>query len=227
MERTRGSEKSHCKIMIIHAFTKRNDGDMKHSEENRKKVVQKLFGHDRELIAMPQKHSNIVGVDALVTKRSDGALAVFSADCVPILLADRKNNCIAAIHAGWRGTLGEITRKTIQEMEKNGSNPKDILAWVGPHIGMCHYDVPEDRAQKFLQAFDHDPKVASYFEGAWHVDIGYANYKQLLDTGVTPAHIDAPPTCTVCQIDTYFSYRKDTPETFGRIMGVIGFGYGN
>jgi len=63
----------------------------------------------------------------------------------------------------------------------------------------------------------------SYIEGAWRVDIGWANYRQLTDAGVKPEHIDAPPTCTFCQIDTYFSFRKDSKETFGEIMGVIGF----
>lgn len=207
--------------MIIHAFTTRNDGDMKKSEANRKKIICRLFGKDRELITMPQKHTNVVGIDALVSNKTDVAFCVFAADCVPILLTG--GHIIAAIHAGWKGTLGGITTNTIKVMKEKGSNPKDIIAWIGPHIGMCHYDVPQERAEKFLTAFNNDPKVASYFEGAWHVDIGWANYRQLTDTGIVPEHIDAPPTCTACQVDTYFSYRKEKDELEGEIMGVIGF----
>lgn len=207
--------------MIIHAFTTRKGGDMKKSEANRKKIIRKLFGEDRKLIIMSQKHTNVVGIDALVSNKTDVVLSVFVADCAPILLSD--GHIIAAIHAGWRGTLGGLTTNTIEEMKKSGSNPKNIIAWIGPHIGMCHYDVSKERVDKFFGMFGNDPKIASFFEDKWHLDIGWANYRQLTDAGVKPKHINAPPTCTACQIDTYFSYRKDSKETFGEIMGVIGW----
>lgn len=206
--------------MIIHAFTTRTQGDMKNSRANRKKAICDFFGDNREVMTMPQKHTSDIGVDALVTNRKDVALAVFAADCVPILFAD--GQVIAAAHAGWKGTLGGITTNTINEMKKNGSNPKEIFVWIGPHIGMCHYDVPPDRAQKYEQLF-HDPKIVSFFENKWHIDIGMANYRQLIDAGITPEHIKAPITCTACQVDTYFSYRKEKDELEGEIMGVIGF----
>ena len=207
--------------MIKHAFTTRKDGDMKDSVANRERIVHQLFGDARELKTAPQTHSNEVGLDAIISKDKNVALGVFVADCVPILLSD--DRAIGAIHAGWKGTLGGITINTINEMKKAGTEPNEMMVWIGPHIGMCHYDVPESRAQKFLNTFDNDPKVASFFENKWHVDIGWANYRQLVDSGVKPEHINAPPTCTACQIDTYFSFRKDSKESFGEIMGVIGF----
>lgn len=209
--------------MIAYAFTNRAQGDMKKNDENRRKVVREVFGDDRKLLTAPQKHTNKVGVDALISKKKNVAIGVFVADCVPILLADEKHGILAAVHAGWKGTLGGITTNTVNEMEKLGGSLEDMSVWIGPHIGMCHYDVPRERAQKFLRMFDNDPKVASFFENAWHVDIGWANYRQLLDAGILSDHINAPVTCTACQIDRYFSFRKDTKDTFGEIMGVIGF----
>lgn len=205
--------------MIVHAFTTRADGDMKKSEENRKKIIRKLFGSDREILVIAQKHSNTVGIDSLVSKRKDIALAVFAADCVPLLLTD--GNLIAAVHAGWKGTLGGITTNTVKEMKSQGSRVEDIRAWIGPHIGMCHYDVPKERAEQFLSLYN-GPKVASFFENRWHVDIGWTNYHQLLDAGVKSEHISAPITCTACQTDTYFSFRKEKNKLAGEIMGVIG-----
>lgn len=207
---------------VTHAYTTRAFGDMKQSEKNRQKIINEFFDNKTSLETGKQEHGNMVGVDALVTKDPHVALGVFVADCVPILLVDIKKKIIGVVHAGWKGTLGDITTKTIVEMKKLGSNVSDILVSMGPHIGMCHYDVTEERAQKFLNTFDNDPKVASFFEGSWHLDIGWANYRQLLDTGIKPDHIDAPPTCTVCQVDTYFSFRKDSKKTYGEIMGIIG-----
>lgn len=218
MERARGSEKGTFKTMIIHGFTTRSDGDMKKSEENRKKIIRKLFGSDRQILVMAQKHSNTVGIDSLVSERKDVALAVFAADCVPLLLTD--GNLIAAVHAGWKGTLGGITTNTVKEMKSQGCRLQDIRAWIGPHIGMCHYDMPKERAEQFL-LYD-DSKAVSFFENRWHVDIGWTNYRQLLDAGVKLEHISAPITCTACQTDTYFSFRKEKNKLAGEIMGVIG-----
>lgn len=205
--------------MIMHAFTIRNDGDMKKSVTNRKKIIRKLFVSDREILVMAQKHTSEVGVDALISDQKNIALAVFAADCVPLLLTDGR--LFAVAHAGWKGTLGGITTNTVKEMKRQGSRVEDIRAWIGPHIGMCHYDVQKERADQFLSLYN-DPKVASFFENRWHVDIGWTNYRQLLDAGVKQEHISASITCTACQTDTYFSFRKEKNKLAGEIMGVIG-----
>lgn len=221
---------------LVHGYSSRAIGDAR--TRAGKDTVLKLLGIESQKLFEPdQVHGNEVavlddvglgvhaGVDGLIHKvnASPVTLSVHVADCVALLLVDPVSRLIGAIHAGWKGTLGGITTNSIREMVKLGSNPSDVIVSIGPHIGMCHYDVPEERAQKFLNAFDNNPKVASFYEGAWHVDIGWANYRQLLDNGIRKEHIDAPLTCTACQIDTYFSFRKDTKETFGEIMGVIGF----
>ncbi len=224
---------------IQHGFSSRSFGDMR-GIEPRHKFKQALGLSSYRLVAAEQIHGDSVHVvtqgdfgktvplvDALVFRNHESnvhiALGIIVADCAPMLFADLQARVIGVAHAGWKGTLSGITKNTITEMRKLGSNASDIIVSIGPHIGMCHYDVPEERARKFLEAFGNDPKVASFFENCWHVDIGWANYRQLIGNGIVPEHIDAPPTCTACQIDTYFSFRKDSKETFGEIMGVIGF----
>lgn len=210
---------------LVHAFSSRELGDMKKNRENRKKFLDLLALQEKSVAAAQQIHSNKVGVDALVLDKDStfSAAAVFVADCVPILCVDSEAKVIAATHAGWKGTLGKITSNTIQAMQKAGAKSKNILVSIGSHIGMCCYNVPQDRAKKFINIFNNDQKVASIIEGAWHVDLGYANYLQLLSVGVKPEHIDAPPTCTSCQVNDFFSYRKDSKETFGEMMAVIGY----
>lgn len=220
---------------VVHGFSSRALGDMR-DVEPRKRLKQVLGISSYRLIGAEQVHGSTVhvvtsddfsktvaGVDALVFKLdgSKVALGIIVADCIPLLFADLQARVIGVAHAGWRGTLTSITTNTVSEMEKLGSRATDILVSMGPHIGMCHYNVLEERAQKFLNNFDNDPKVASYFEGAWHVDIGWANYRQLLDAGVLKEHIDGPPTCTFCQNDTFFSFRKEKSALAGEIMGVI------
>lgn len=224
---------------LVHAYTNRDHGDMKKNKTNRKKVLAGLWGHNIALITAEQVHSGdavvvnsfqkscLSGVDALVyqKKLSDKPvmLGVFVADCLPILMADPKNRVVAVVHAGWKGTLSGITTKTVHLMKSMGSLSQDILVSIGPHIGMCCYDVEEDRAQMFRKTFGDDPKVASIAEGAWHVDLGWVNRKQLIDSGVFLEHIDASSTCTSCQNNEFFSYRKESPETFGEILGLIGY----
>ncbi len=210
---------------FIHGFSTRAMGDMKMNSENRKNFLELLSLSEKNVATAKQVHSNKVGVDALVLNQDSifSAAAVFFADCVPVLCVDPKNKVIAAVHAGWKGTVGKIAVNSIDAMQKAGAEAENILVSIGPHIGMCCYDVPEERAKLFLDAFDREPKVASIIEGSWHLDLGYTNYLQLMSAGVKPEHIDAPPTCTSCQVNDFFSYRKDSKETFGEMMGVIGW----
>lgn len=193
--------------------------------------------NDERLVWLKQMHSSTVRVigtghpsskysaDAVVCiiHRADApVISVHTADCVPILLVDPKKRITAAVHAGWRGTLREITGVTVRSMINVGSDVSDILASIGPHIGMCCYHVPMGRAHAFYAKYYHDPKIAYCRQGVWFLDIGYANYRQLIESGVLPSHIDAPATCTSCQIDAFYSYRKDSVGTYGEMMAVVG-----
>lgn len=222
---------------LVHAFSSRRLNDMR-DEKNRKSFLATL-GLKRKILVQPEQvHGGEVSTvsyarsdgiindaDGLVSKIGNSTLllGVRTADCLPILAVDPIEKIIGVAHAGWRGTLAGISISLIDTFIKVGSKPKNIFVVIGPHIGMCCYDVPEERAKRFRSIFENDPKAVSQIQDRWYIDIGYLNYKQLLVQGVTPEHIDASPTCTSCQHDEFFSYRKDTKETFGEMMGVIGF----
>lgn len=217
---------------VIHGFSDRSMGDMEHSRKNRE-----AFSHTLGIATPPilaqQVHGNLVGlidkalqdvvpgVDGLVSRGIP--IAVVAADCVPVLLVDPLGQVCSAVHAGWKGTLGGVVGNAVQEMVRNGAHARRICAALGPHIGACCYDVPEERVKAFREQFGTDEKMAFNVDGAWHLDIGWANYRQLIKAGLSSDHIDAPPTCTSCQNNEFFSYRRDIKETYGEMMAVIGF----
>ncbi|MBI4066312.1 peptidoglycan editing factor PgeF [Candidatus Gottesmanbacteria bacterium] len=205
---------------IIHGFSSRAAGDMRQGTINRK-LFARALGFDEPPVFARQTHSNAVPGDGLVS--STYPVAVTTADCVPVLLVDLQARVCAAVHAGWRGTLGGIMGHAVEAMTRIGAQKERIYAAIGPHIGGCCYGVPEERAKAFIDRFGTDEKMVFNVNGAWHLDIGWANYRQLIEAGISPDHIDAPPTCTSCQNNEFFSYRKDSKETYGEMTAVIGF----
>lgn len=222
---------------VVHGYSDRHLGDMR-EENHREQFLSSLHLSLANLVLGEQVHGTNVGqvtthdrgkeirkTDGLVHKKTSGpmSLAVRVADCVPILAVDPYASIIGVAHAGWKGTLGGIAGNLIDRMKQSGADTKRVVVSIGPHIGMCCYNVAPDRAGQFADMFDNDQRVISHFEGAPHVDLGYANVRQLRDAGIPADHIDAAITCTSCQVDTFYSYRKDTTETFGEILGVIGY----
>lgn len=198
---------------IVHGYSVRSDGDMR--SEIKRAIFLDGLGIASSDITMPkQVHGTQIGIfgDGLVARGKGKAIGVIVADCVPMLLVDAKKSVVAAVHAGWKGTLGNIAAKAVKEMK---SDPHDIFVSIGPHIGSCCYTVPQARADSFSSQ-------CTYYDGAnWHLDIGLANRMQLIEAGIPAAHIDAPVFCTSCQVDRFYSYRKDTKESFGEILAVI------
>lgn len=217
---------------VIHGFSNRSAGDMERNSYNRDVFARKLGlkispvlpeqVHDNRIQTVNKQSIGIVsGVDGLVSR--DAPVAVVAADCVPVLLVDPVGHVCAAVHAGWKGTLGGIVRNVVGEMVKIGGDVHQIYSVIGPHIGACCYTVPEDRVKAFTLRYGRDEKMIFKVDGEWHLDIGWANFRQLLTAGIPADHIDAPLTCTSCRNDTFFSYRKDSKETYGEMMAVIGF----
>jgi len=148
--------------------------------------------------------------DALLTNSPGLRLSVRTADCYPILLADTKNRAVAAVHAGWRGAADEIVAKTIAKMRiQLGTSPADIVAAIGPGIGVCCYEVGAEVAQLFG------------VEGAGRVDLAAANRCQLIDAGVEEQHIDVVGGCTSCDAARFYSFRREK-EQAGRMISYIG-----
>ncbi len=152
---------------------------------------------------------NELNYDAAITNRPGMALCIKTADCVPVFIVDTKKKVIAAVHAGWRGTAMGITAKVIQLMQKQyGSLPKDILAAVGPSIGLCCYEVDSLVADAF--AVQKGKKKFLFRVAAknkWMLDLPEANRRQILDCGIPEANLELSGFCTVCNQDLFFSHR--------------------
>jgi purine-nucleoside/S-methyl-5'-thioadenosine phosphorylase / adenosine deaminase len=236
------------------------DWDTRESvQANRARFLAAIGGSGMQLIPLRQVHSDIVHQldapplhalrgDAAISRAPGLLLAVQTADCLPILLVDAKRRAIAAIHAGWRGTLKRIAQKALGRMRMAyGTSPADVLAAIGPGIGRCCYEVGPEVAQAYASQF---ASAAEWFDGPlarltsgeepnplpWlsmappgheppparvRLDLRAASRWQLLDVGVPAANIFASELCTACRPDLLFSYRREAART-GRMMAVIG-----
>jgi YfiH family protein len=205
---------------------------------NRDRFAQMLLGRASfDFIVANQTHSDTVHIieskttrgwrsqndaveacDALITKQKNVMLSILTADCVPILLYDSKKEVIAAVHAGWRGTLKQISAKTVQCMIDNfACHPDDIIAGIAPAIGRCCYEVGKEVAEHFFDT----PQCLVSKGDTYMLDLPYLNQQQLLNTGLKEAHIEMSGLCTACHTEQFFSYRKEDGCT-GRFMSMIG-----
>ncbi len=223
--------------------------------ENRRRLQSALGASGLQLISLKQIHSDVIHIinaapaqpcqgDASVTNRPGLLLGVQTADCVPILLVDPKKRAVAAIHAGWRGTLQRIVVKAIGQLQMQfKSKPADLLAAIGPSIGGCCYEVGTEVATQFLSQFAEAPEWFDEFRTGdepnpiqWlnmmppgHqpppknvlLDLRKANRTQLLGAGLRPQNIFVSDLCTACRRDLLFSYRKQGALS-GRLLSVIG-----
>jgi len=231
---------------------------------NRRQFLRAIDARTMRLAAIEQIHSDLVHRidqitatappskflkgDALLSNVPGVLLAVQTADCVPILLADAKRRAVAAIHAGWRGTLLRIAEKALGRMRMEfGTSPEDVIAAIGPSIGRSCYEVGSEVAVAFHSQF---PGAREWFDGPFdalaagendpnwlpwltmkppghappplrvHLDLVAANCAVLAQAGVPPANISQSGLCTSCRTDLFFSYRRE--RATGRLMAVIG-----
>lgn len=158
------------------------------------------------------------GYDAQITNKRNLFLAVSVADCTPVLIHDTKNNAVAAIHAGWKGTVGKIVGNALQLMKATyGTEGKDCKAFIGACISYDNFEVGEEVAVNF----DVTQKRYDSVKQKWFVNLKKANQQQLLDFGVQLENIEITNYCTVGNNDRFFSHRKENGIT-GRMMAVIG-----
>ena len=164
--------------------------------------------------------------DALISNMSGVFVGVKTADCVPILISDRKTGAFAAIHAGWRGTMQSIVKKAVSRMvEVFVTDPKDLIAAIGPAACGRNYEIGQDVIDAFADNFDSSEKYFSPTrEGHALVDLHLANRDQLLASGVADDNIFTAPFCTIERPDLFFSYRleKQRYGKTGRLLSVIG-----
>jgi YfiH family protein len=162
--------------------------------------------------------------DAIVSNQPGLALAVMVADCVPILLVDRKAGAAAAIHAGWRGTCAQVVTAAIDTMRREfGSDPAALVAAIGPSVGPEDYEVGESLIDAFLAAGHSRANVDRWFIRSGprlHLNLWAANVYQLLSAGVDAGHIFLCGLSTVSHSDIFDSYRV-AGDAAGRMAAVI------
>jgi YfiH family protein len=148
--------------------------------------------------------------DALVTDTPGLPIAVFSADCVPLLLYDPDGRRLAAAHAGWRGTVQSVARAAVEALVEAGGRPERFLAAVGPSIGPCCYEVDKPVIAQLDHAFPGHwgAWVRSAGAGKWMLDLWAANEDQLRGAGIPGDRISNPRLCTGCRTDLFYSYRR-------------------
>jgi hypothetical protein len=241
--------------------------------QNRRLLAEAISGDAATpLVALRQIHSNLVVLadasreqpsksevlgdrstslgckaDGLMTDEPGLLVAVQTADCIPILVADRKRRAVAAFHAGWRGTVKRIVESGIGRMRLAfGSRPEDLTAAIGPGIGPCCYSVGEEvlssfesqfayARELFSEVYDSDPIRTRYpmlfltqrapghsnIGPSLHLNLAEANRRQLLAAGLKPRAIHLVGGCTSCRPEMFFSHRASEGRT-GRMMSVIG-----
>ena len=204
-------------------------------ERNRELLRSLLPGASVELVIPHQTHSDRVeiidaaylsghtsleGVDAVVTDMPGYCVCVSTADCIPVLLYDARNRAVAAIHAGWRGTVARIVEKTLAVMNRRyGSQGEDIIACIGPGISCEAFEVGDEVYQAFEEAGFEMPLIARK-KAKWHIDLWEANRLQLLKGGVKPEQIEIAGICTYHHNDDFFSARRQGIKS-GRILSGI------
>lgn len=148
------------------------------------------------------------GVDGLVTKEKNLLLSVRTADCVPVLLCDKDNNICAAVHAGWRGTVGGITKNAVRLMEEQGAERANILAAIGPCIGQCCYEVGGEVREEFISISSGYAEFFIPANDKFMLDLTLANIRILEDAGLKPENISSADLCTKCNESEFFSHRR-------------------
>ncbi len=163
--------------------------------------------------------------DSIVTNDPSAAVVVRVADCVPVLLAEEGGRAVAAIHAGWRGTVSRATIAGVECLQvRYGVRPERLIAAIGPSIGPCCYEVGEDIRSAFIEAGHHSSMVERWFErrdeGKLFLDLWRATRDQLEGAGVMPHRIHTAELCTKTHAGTFHSYRVEGPRA-GRMAAVI------
>jgi YfiH family protein len=198
--------------------------------------------HGADVVVASRPAATLPHADIVVGDDDRFTMAVQVADCVPLLIADRRTRACAAAHAGWRGVAARVPGAAVKAMaEKYGSRPSDLTAAIGPSIGACCYEVRDDVRDRFRAAGHPESDIARWFlpsprptatnpsltglssEGRpehWYVDLWQAVRDQLETAGVPAKQIYAAGLCTASHRDVFCSYRRDGSGA-GRLAGVI------
>lgn len=210
-------------------------------QANRKKMGEKIGFNWEEWVVAEQAHTNTVAevtqadrgagtydfesgipkTDGLYTQDNDVLLTAFYADCVPLLFIAPNHNLVGVVHAGWQGTVNEITRVFVKEWLAKGIHPDEIHVAIGPAISKANYRVDLPVIEQVLAMETPNTQLAfsDLGTGEYKLDTPYLNELQLLDLGIPSENILRTSYCTVADIDLFYSFRKE--GLTGRMMAFI------
>ncbi len=190
-----------------------------------------------KLVVLDQVHSVNIGVvdqekvkriekveetDGVVSKEAGVILTVRTADCLPIIYCDKKNQVIGISHNGWRGSIKRMVQRMVDKMISLGAESREILVAIGPGIGGCCYDINDDRYYQFREEFeDYSDRILQNKRGKRLVNLTLLNYLLLLEKGIDKKNIDFFPFCTKCDRARFFSFRRDTKKEYGEMLSFI------
>lgn len=171
---------------------------------------------DKNFLALTseEQKEKLEGIDAIVTDIAQTCIGVSTADCIPLLLYDSEKRAVAAIHAGWRGTVARIAERCIEVMEvRYGSNPDDIKAVIAPGISIEAFEIGDEVYDRFAECGFPMERIASRYPSAtggtkWHIDLWEANRLQLLEKSLGEENIHITGICTYSHHSEFFSARK-------------------
>jgi polyphenol oxidase len=193
------------------------------AEQTHETHIQKVFrSHCGK--GAKEYESSLKRTDGLYTSDKNVLLTLVYADCVPIYFYAPKHGVIGVVHAGWKGTVGEIAPKMVKALQQEGISTNEILVVIGPSICQTCYVVDDkviDNVQKLLEENDEKP-YNLISEGQYQLDLKRLNMLLLQKAGIPKSHIELSTYCTSCHDDLFFSHRRDKGHT-GRLMSFIGW----
>ncbi len=214
---------------LSHGFERRlgpQNGESREAARARAKAALVEAG---ELLLLKQVHGCAVlhapwqglpEADAAVAERAGLIVGIETADCLPILIVDPTRRSAAAVHAGWRGTAAGIAARAVEALVARGSRAVDLLAALGPGIGVCCYEVGEDLRAAFGE--DSEAVFRPGSRGRPHLDVRLANARQLCRAGLAADRIHHLDECTYCRPDLYHSLRREG-KAAGRMLNYVGW----
>lgn len=169
-------------------------------------------------VLVAEREGRLGEADALLTERAELPLAIFTADCLPLVIWDPAGRRLAAVHAGWRGTVQSVTRAAVDGLVEAGSSADGLVVAIGPSIGPCCYEVDGPVIDRLSAAFPGgwERWTIPAGPGKWMLDLWKANEDQLAAADVDPAMVENLRLCTSCNLDRFFSYRREGPTRLGR-----------
>jgi YfiH family protein len=180
--------------------------------------------HGAAVAIAAEGQESLPEADVIVANQPNVAIAVQAADCVPLLIADKRTGAVAAAHAGWRGLAAQVPIETVTALTRAfGSRAEDLLAAVGPAIGPCCYEVGDDVREAMARVFagrDTSWFTAGRSSGKWMFDTWASARAQLEAAGLPPNQVFEAGLCTASHPEAFCSYRRDGPPA-GRIAAAI------